>query len=73
MAERIPSWVGLIEPIDERSCILETGAQSFESLAMHLSLLGVDFEVADPAELVEEVRRLAGRYNRAVTRRRNGP
>lgn len=67
VAERIPSWVGLIEPIDERSCVLETGAQSFESLATHLSLMGVDFEVADPPELVEEVRRLAERYRRAVS------
>lgn len=67
MAERIPSWVELIEPMDERSCVLETGASSFESLTMHLSLVGVDFEVAEPAELIEEVRRLASRYQPAVT------
>jgi predicted DNA-binding transcriptional regulator YafY len=66
MAERIPSWVGVIEPIDERSCVLETGATSFESLAMHLSLLGVDFEVSEPDELIEDVRRLADRFGRAV-------
>jgi predicted DNA-binding transcriptional regulator YafY len=66
MAERIPSWVGLIEPIDQHSCLVETGAPSFESLAMHLSLLGVDFEVAGPAELVDEVRRLGNRYLQAV-------
>jgi predicted DNA-binding transcriptional regulator YafY len=65
-AGRIPSWVGLIESIDEASCVLETGATSFESLATHLSLLGVDFEVGDPPELVAEVRRLANRYQKAI-------
>ena len=33
---------------------------------MHLSLLGVDFEIIEPAELVEEVRRLSERYRRAA-------
>jgi predicted DNA-binding transcriptional regulator YafY len=66
IAERLPSWIGLVEPIDERSCVLETGAPTFESLAMHLSLLAVDFEVTEPDELVEQVRRLADRYRRAA-------
>jgi predicted DNA-binding transcriptional regulator YafY len=66
MAERLPAWVGLIEPIGPRSCILNTSATTFESLAVHLSLLSVDFEVVEPVELVEEVRRLANRFARAV-------
>ncbi|MCW5982066.1 MAG: YafY family transcriptional regulator [Bryobacteraceae bacterium] len=66
LAERLPSWIGLVQPVDERSCILETGAPTYESLAMHLSLLGVDFEVTEPAELIEELRRLADRYRRAA-------
>jgi predicted DNA-binding transcriptional regulator YafY len=66
VAERLPPYMGLIEPIDERSCFFEAGASTFESLAMHLVLLGVDFEVAEPAELVQQVRRLSDRYRRAA-------
>jgi predicted DNA-binding transcriptional regulator YafY len=65
IAERLPPCIGLIEPIDEASCFFETGASTYESLAMHLSLIGADFEVIEPVELLEEVRRLAERYRRA--------
>jgi predicted DNA-binding transcriptional regulator YafY len=68
MAERLPPGIGLLEPIDQHRCFFETAAPSYESLAMHLSLVGVDFEIIEPAELVEEVRRLAERYRRATAR-----
>jgi predicted DNA-binding transcriptional regulator YafY len=66
VAERLPPCIGLVEPIDENSCFFETGASTYESLAMHLSLVGADFEIIEPVELVEEVRRLAERYRRAA-------
>lgn len=66
IAERLPPCIGLVEPIDETSCLFETGASSYESLAMHLSLVGADFEIIEPAELADEVRRLAERYRRAA-------
>jgi predicted DNA-binding transcriptional regulator YafY len=66
VAERLPPSVGLVEPIDEHSCFFDVGASTFESLAMHLVLLGVDFEVTEPLELVDQVRRLADRYRRAI-------
>jgi hypothetical protein len=66
VAERLPSGIGMIEPIDEHSCFFDTGASTFESLAMHLVLLGVDFELTEPLELVNEVRRLTDRYRRAI-------
>jgi predicted DNA-binding transcriptional regulator YafY len=66
VAERVPPSAGVIEPIDEKSCWFEAGASTFESLAMHLALLGVDFEVEEPAELVTEVRKLAGRFRGAA-------
>lgn len=65
VAERLPACVGLLEPIDQHTCFFDTGASTFESLAIHLALLGVDFEVTGPAELVEGVSRLAERYRRA--------
>lgn len=65
-ARHLPPHVGMIEAIDERSCWLNAGAPSFESLATHLVFLGMDFELSEPAELVEHMSRLAERYRRAV-------
>ena len=66
LAERLPPGLGLVEPIDGQSCFFDTGASTYESLAMHLALLGVDFEIAEPLELAVEVRRLAGRFRQAT-------
>ena len=65
-ALHLPPCTGMIEAIDERSCWFNAGAPSFESLAAHLIFLGMDFELTEPAELVEHVSRLAERYRRAV-------
>lgn len=54
-----------IEPVDDETCLVRTGSNSLDSLALYLSLLGVDFEVLEPPELVEHVRVLAGRLDRA--------
>ena len=63
-----PHGAGLIEPIETDSCYLEMGASTFEVLAMHLALLGVDFEITEPEELVAQVARMADRYRRATGR-----
>ena len=40
-----------------------SGALStLDALAVHLGMLGADFEVSDPPELVDHIRVLAGRY-----------
>jgi hypothetical protein len=46
-------------------CLLDTGADSLEMMAVYLGTLGVDFTVADPPELIDHVRALANRYARA--------
>ncbi|GAA3112624.1 hypothetical protein GCM10020001_034380 [Nonomuraea salmonea] len=66
LAERINAAIGTITPVDDTRCLLDTGADSIEALAVHLGLLGVDFTVTEPAELVELVRALADRYHRAT-------
>ncbi len=66
VAERMPPSFGVVEPIDEHSCMFDTGAWSWESLATHLVLLGVDFEVHEPPELLEQLRAIGERYRRAV-------
>jgi predicted DNA-binding transcriptional regulator YafY len=66
VARRIPPGVGLLEAVDEATCLLSTGAETLEALAVHLGMLGVDFEVGEPPELVDHVRLLADRYRRAT-------
>jgi predicted DNA-binding transcriptional regulator YafY len=46
--------------------MLSTGSHSLEGITIHLSLLGVDFQVNEPPELIEYVRRLADRLGRAT-------
>ncbi|MEU8193258.1 WYL domain-containing protein [Microbispora amethystogenes] len=63
---RWPGVPGGLTPVDETSCLLEVGADTFEMLALHLGLLGVDFRVLDPPELSEAVAALGRRYLRAA-------
>ncbi len=67
MAKRIPPAAGVLERIDDESCLLHTGSYSLESIAIHLSLLGVDFQVHEPPELLEHFRKVAERLNRALS------
>ncbi|MET9260919.1 YafY family protein [Amycolatopsis sp. NPDC004079] len=66
LAERINPAIGTITPIGDNSCLLETGSDNVELLAVHLGLLGVDFTATEPPELVEALRVLGERYRRAV-------
>ena len=63
---RINPGVGTVEAVDEATCILHTGSDSVETMAVFVSLLGVDFDVLDPPELTAHVAQLAVRYARAA-------
>jgi predicted DNA-binding transcriptional regulator YafY len=45
--------------------LLRAGADWLGGLAVYVAMIGVDFEVLEPPELIEEVRALAGRFARA--------
>ncbi|WP_059010676.1 helix-turn-helix transcriptional regulator [Streptomyces specialis] len=66
VAERLPPWVGTVEAVDERTCVLRTGADRPETMAEWLSVLGVDFDASAEPELADALRRLADRYRRAA-------
>jgi predicted DNA-binding transcriptional regulator YafY len=66
VAARINPAVGTVEPRDATSSVLRTGADSLETAAAHLGMLDADFEILEPPELVDQVRRLAARYARAA-------
>ncbi|SDG67653.1 Predicted DNA-binding transcriptional regulator YafY, contains an HTH and WYL domains [Lentzea fradiae] len=63
---RITPSVGTVTPTGDTTCVLETGSDSVENLAVWIGMLGFDFEVTSPPELVAHVRTLAARYARAV-------
>lgn len=67
LAKRIPPSAGVLEAIDAHSCMLRTGAHSLEGLTIHLSLLGIDFRVHEPPQLIDYMRRLAERLKRATS------
>jgi predicted DNA-binding transcriptional regulator YafY len=64
---RLHPSVGTVTAVDEQRCVLNTGSDSLDTLVVHLGLLGVDFEVTEPPELVARVRFWAQRYGRAVS------
>jgi predicted DNA-binding transcriptional regulator YafY len=67
ISNRIPPSAGVLEAIDDGSCMLRTGSHSLEALAIHLSLIGVDFRVHEPPDLITYIRGLADRLKRAAS------
>jgi predicted DNA-binding transcriptional regulator YafY len=63
---RINPAVGVVETVDDEHSVLVTGADSLEIVAVWIGMLGLDFHVTDPPELVEHLRVLTDRYRRAL-------
>jgi predicted DNA-binding transcriptional regulator YafY len=66
VAERVPSWVGVLEPLDAKSCVLTTGGDSLEALVAQVVLAGVDFELLEPEELRPGIREVGKRLVRGT-------
>jgi hypothetical protein len=67
IAERVPHDI-VIEPVDENTCVVLARSNSVEMLALYIGLLGADFSVTDPPELVEHLGKLAQRFAAASIR-----
>lgn len=68
LADRLTPAAGAVQPLDEETCLFETGADTVQTLAVHLSLLDADFVVQEgPPELLDYLDRLADRYRRATS------
>jgi predicted DNA-binding transcriptional regulator YafY len=67
IAGRVPAHWGSIEPIDARHCRFTTGDDDLSWLGLRIAMLGVDFEVQEPPELLEQLRGLSQRLARAVS------
>jgi predicted DNA-binding transcriptional regulator YafY len=70
MVFRIPAYWGTIEPIDAHTCEYRTGDDDLWWLTLRVAMLGVDLEVHEPPELVDELREMAQRLERATLPRR---
>ncbi|MFD8306058.1 helix-turn-helix transcriptional regulator [Streptomyces sp. NPDC059690] len=67
VAAKVPAWLGTPEPVDADSCRLRgRSGDAPEWTAVRLALLGFEFTVREPAELVEQVRQLGARLTRAA-------
>jgi predicted DNA-binding transcriptional regulator YafY len=63
---RINPTVGVVEAVDDETCVLVTGSDSYEVMAVYIGMLGLDFSVTEPAELVQHLRILGKRYLRSL-------
>ncbi|TDC42454.1 YafY family protein [Micromonospora sp. KC213] len=65
-AERFPPTVGVVEVVDENTCLLRTGSNSLDEIATYVALSGFRFRVHEPPELIARIRDLAARLTAAV-------
>jgi predicted DNA-binding transcriptional regulator YafY len=66
IAARLPWVAGALEPIDADRCEYRTADDDLEWLAIRIAMLGVDVDVHEPPELVEQLSLLARRLQRAA-------
>jgi predicted DNA-binding transcriptional regulator YafY len=62
----LPWTWGTIEPIDDERCEYRTSDDHLDWLALRVTMFGVDFEVHEPPELIEHLRALGDRLERAA-------
>lgn len=63
---RINPTVGVVEAVDDGHSVLVTGGDSVEVVAVWIGMLGLDFHVEEPPDLVEALRVQARRYAAAT-------
>jgi predicted DNA-binding transcriptional regulator YafY len=73
IARRFPAHWGTAKALDAHTCEYRTGDDDLRWLALRVAMLGVDFEVHEPPELIEHLQALAGRLERATVAERRWP
>ncbi|MFC7548065.1 helix-turn-helix transcriptional regulator [Plantactinospora sp. GCM10030261] len=66
-ATRLGDYVGELQPVNGESCRWHSPEDTVDWLAVRLTLLGCDFTVHEPVELIDHMRQLGTRITRAVT------
>jgi predicted DNA-binding transcriptional regulator YafY len=73
VSARVTPASGLVEAIDEVSCVLHVGGSDLAEMPIYLARIGFDFTVLEPPELIEQIRTLAGQFGRSVATADNAP
>ena len=63
--ERIGRW-GAVEEVDAGCCRVRMTGDSLDWPTLALGALGAEFRVIEPAEMVDQLREWAARFDRAV-------
>lgn len=66
VAEKVPATVAVVEALDEESCVLTTGNNSLDLIALHVATLNIPFTVLHPPGLRARCRTLAARLSAAA-------
>jgi predicted DNA-binding transcriptional regulator YafY len=66
IANRMYPPLGVLEAVDDKTCLLTSTADSLDGLVGRLIMFGVDFDVHQPPELIEHLRVLSDRIARAA-------
>ncbi|HEX7305122.1 YafY family protein [Lentzea sp.] len=66
VAERTTPVSVVLEPVDDVSCRMRTGADSLDRIVFHLMFLGFGFTVHEPRELAEHVATLITRLQNSI-------
>jgi predicted DNA-binding transcriptional regulator YafY len=66
VAEEVPPTLGVVEPVDDHTCTLRIGSNSLDHLAVWVAAFGFEFDVREPPELMERLRTLTARLQRAT-------
>ncbi|WP_217209028.1 YafY family protein [Streptomyces sp. AC550_RSS872] len=72
-AEHISPSDGQLEADGPDNCLLRTGAGSLDVMVIHVMLMGFEFEVLEPAELVARIRTAHGLLARSLARAAEPP
>jgi len=70
--DRLPIPID-VEPLNDNRCVLEPGSDNPQLLALYLGMLDADFEIVDSPQLVDALRQIAERYQRAANAAPAGP
>ncbi|MFI0369693.1 helix-turn-helix transcriptional regulator [Actinomadura sp. 1N219] len=65
-AQHVTAWQGVLEPVDDHTCILHTRSDSLRFLAYRVTLLTVDYTLLDPPELADHLAAIADRAAQAI-------
>jgi predicted DNA-binding transcriptional regulator YafY len=66
VADQVPGLGAVIEAVDDQSCLLITGSDYIDAIAMHLAVLDLPFTPLEPPELRERCAELSRRLAEAA-------